>query len=319
MSFADAAVGFIHHYGYWALFVLMALETAMILHFVPSELIVTVAAATLAHDAWSLAAVVAVSTAGAGTGSLMLYGAARYGGRPFLLRYRRVFHLDERRLDRMEAVFRRPAGEIMVFAFRLLPFLRAFVSIPAGLARMDPWKFMALSMGGAALFNLVLAWTGSRANDPGSLVSRILVGLRDFAESHWLALAVWAAIVLAIAVALWLGWRHRERITHQHRKVLALTWERVALAILGLGVLVLVGAVVAPRQVALVSGWVHGGIDAAEGFESSPSWQFAVLFAVEVLAVGLFVLAAGRFGGRAFHWFEARAKREKKAGPGKRA
>ncbi|PYO78938.1 MAG: hypothetical protein DMD63_05695 [Gemmatimonadetes bacterium] len=52
----------------------------MILHFVPTEVIVTVAAATLATDTTQLVLVVAVSTLGATAGSLMLYAFARYGG-----------------------------------------------------------------------------------------------------------------------------------------------------------------------------------------------------------------------------------------------
>jgi len=55
-------------------------ETSMILHFVPTEVIVTVAAATLATDTTQLVLVVAVSTLGATAGSLMLYAFARYGG-----------------------------------------------------------------------------------------------------------------------------------------------------------------------------------------------------------------------------------------------
>ncbi|MFO1532268.1 MAG: hypothetical protein ABR562_00995, partial [Thermoplasmatota archaeon] len=118
-----------------------------------------------------------------------------------------------------------------------------------------------------------------------------------------------AGIVVGAAAGMWLAWRHRERITHRHRAVLAMTWERVALAIVGLGVLLLVGAVVAPTQVRIMRGWLQGGLRAAEDLEQAPSWTLAVLFAVEVLAVGIFVLALGRLGARAFHWLEERAKR----------
>ena len=79
-GFEQAAVHFLHSYGYVALFVLLALETSMVLHFIPSEVIVTVAAATLATDTTQLVLVVAVSTLGATAGSLMLYAFARYGG-----------------------------------------------------------------------------------------------------------------------------------------------------------------------------------------------------------------------------------------------
>ena len=99
-GFEQAAVHFLHSYGYVALFVLLALETSMVLHFIPSEVIVTVAAATLATDTTQLVLVVAVSTLGATAGSLMLYAFARYGGRRFLDRHPHFFGLTAKRRAR---------------------------------------------------------------------------------------------------------------------------------------------------------------------------------------------------------------------------
>ncbi|TMK11486.1 MAG: DedA family protein, partial [Alphaproteobacteria bacterium] len=109
----------------------------MILHFVPTEVIVTVAAATLATDTTQLVLVVAVSTLAATAGSLMLYAFARYGGRRFLDRHPHFFGLNAKRRARLESWFRRPAGESLVFFFSPGAIPPRAVSIPAGLAEMS--------------------------------------------------------------------------------------------------------------------------------------------------------------------------------------
>ena len=136
-GFEHTALQFLHNYGYLALFVLLALETSMIMHFIPSEVIVTVAAGTLATNRTQLVLVIAVSTLGASVGSLICYAFARYGGRRFLDRHPRLFGLNAKRRERLEMWFQRPAGESLVFFLRLVPFFRAAVSLPAGLAGME--------------------------------------------------------------------------------------------------------------------------------------------------------------------------------------
>jgi membrane protein DedA with SNARE-associated domain len=183
-GFEDAGFQFVHAYGYVALFVLLALETSMILHFVPSEAIVTVAAAALATDRTRLVLVILVSTLGATAGSLRLYAFARYGGRRFLDRHPRFFGLNAKRRERPETWFQRPAGESLVFILRLRPFFRAAVSLPAGLARMDVRKFTIYSAAGSALFNTALAYStyAVRANPREMAEIRAMTA---YTVSHW--------------------------------------------------------------------------------------------------------------------------------------
>jgi len=183
-GFEQAAVHFLHSYGYLALFVLLALETSMILHFIPSEVIVTVAAATLATDTTQLVLVIAVSTLGATAGSLMLYAFARYGGRRFLDRHPRFFGLNAKRRARLESWFQRPAGESLVFFLRLVPFLRAAVSIPAGLAEMSAYKFTLYSAAGSLIFNAALAYSTYAARTNPDVMAEIHVAIA-YATSRW--------------------------------------------------------------------------------------------------------------------------------------
>ena len=92
-------------------------------------------------------------------GSLVAYYVGMWGGRPFLLRYGRWVLITPREIDLADRWFSR-YGEITVFASRLLPVVRTFISLPAGIARMNIWRFSILSFLGAYPWSLALAWIG---------------------------------------------------------------------------------------------------------------------------------------------------------------
>ncbi|MEO7760726.1 MAG: DedA family protein [Casimicrobiaceae bacterium] len=285
-GFEHTAVQFLHSYGYVALFVLLALETAMILHFVPSELIVSVAAATLATDGIQLALVIVVSTLGATAGSLALYAFARYGGRRFLDRHPRFFGLTEQRRARLDAWFRRPAGESLVFFFRMLPFLRAVVSIPAGLAEMGVAKFTLYSAAGSFVFNAVLAYStyAVRANpDALAEIHRVVA----YSISRWPFFLMLAGIAL---VGAYLLYRRR----HAYRRAPHLAVRHVlgtsALAAMIAGLILLGLSLYAPSATYAVVTWV--AVDAgrlAEQYNVSAP-LFLVSIALSAISLGLFIV-----------------------------
>ena len=92
-------------------------------------------------------------------GSLVAYYAGAWGGRPLLLRYGRYVLISQRELDMADRWFER-YGEIAVFVSRLLPVIRTFISVPAGIARMNVWRFALLSFIGSYPWSLGLAWGG---------------------------------------------------------------------------------------------------------------------------------------------------------------
>jgi len=92
-------------------------------------------------------------------GSLVAYYVGMWGGRPFLLRYGRWVLITPREIDLADRWFSR-YGEITVLASRLLPVVRTFISLPAGIARMNVWRFSILSFIGAYPWSLALAWVG---------------------------------------------------------------------------------------------------------------------------------------------------------------
>lgn len=285
-GFEHTAVQFLHAYGYIALFVLLALETAMILQFVPSEVIVPVAAATLATDGIQLALVIGVSTLGATAGSLALYAFARYGGRRFLDRHPRFFGLTEQRRARLDAWFRRPAGESLVFFFRMLPFLRAAVSVPAGLAEMHVGKFTLYSAAGSLVFNAVLAYSAYavRAN-PGALaeIHRVIA----YSTTRWPFFLVLAGVTL---VAAYLLYRRRHAyLRAPHLAVHQVVGTSAIMAMIA-GLILLGFSLYAPTATYTAVTWV--AVDAgrlAEQYNVS-ALLFLVSIALGAISLGLFVL-----------------------------
>jgi membrane protein DedA with SNARE-associated domain len=156
---------FITNYGYLAIFVLMLAESACIP--VPSELIMTfggaLAAGAVPGTQLNLIGVILAGTAGNVAGSYIAWAVGRYGGEPLLRRLsegrlgRRV--LRENDLDRAIAWFDRHGGKAVLFG-RLLPVVRTFISLPAGIAQMPALRFGIYTTIGCVPWTTALALAG---------------------------------------------------------------------------------------------------------------------------------------------------------------
>lgn len=250
----------VHQYGYFALFVYLVLETAFLLHYVPSEVVIPVAASTLVHDPLSFVAFVLDATAGATTGSLLAYLVLGRYGREALERYGHRVHLSERSLERSEAAFRR-YGESSVFWGRMLPFLRAFISIPAGLAEMDLRRFLVYSAAGALLFNTgltYLVYTGAGTTSPLDLfvtwASATLATEVAYVERNTAFVVVIVGMAVVLGALLWSG---RDWIRRYPSTAKRVALHGVRIVGLLVGGLFVVGALSAPGQafVAITGVW----------------------------------------------------------------
>ena len=152
---------FIANYGYLAIFVLMLAESACIP--IPSELIMlfggALAAGAVAGTRLDLAAVIAAGVLGNLAGSYLAYAVGRYGGQAALRRWGRRIRLREHDLDKATAWFTRYGPAAVGFG-RLLPVVRTFISLPAGLARMNRVRFVAYTVLGCIPWTAALAWAG---------------------------------------------------------------------------------------------------------------------------------------------------------------
>ncbi|WP_144904654.1 DedA family protein [Halobellus captivus] len=140
-------------WAYVALFGVFVLEGAMLMYFMPSELIVPGSLLLLGGDA--LIPVLAVAVLGATLGQYALFKVAQRGGREYLLQ-KSWFRISESKLDRFDGWFEK-WGPVVVPVSNALLFTRGMLTVPAGFAEMDDRQFIALSAVGTLLFEVALA------------------------------------------------------------------------------------------------------------------------------------------------------------------
>jgi membrane protein DedA with SNARE-associated domain len=203
---------FIATYGYLAIFLLMVAESACIP--VPSELIMTfggaLAAGAVAGTGLNLAEVIIAGVAGNVVGSYIAWAVGRYGGQPALRRWGRRLRIREHDLDRASRWFDR-YGPRAVLIGRLLPVVRTFISLPAGIADMDPVRFGIYTTIGCIPWTAALAAAGYAV---GKNWDSVVKGF------HGPTYIIAALVVIGLAVAVW---RHLRRspaaggTDHRHR------------------------------------------------------------------------------------------------------
>lgn len=196
---------FISSYGYLAVFILMLAESACIP--VPSELTMpfagALAAGAVAGVHMNLVLAIAAGVAGNLAGSYVAWGVGAYGGRAAWHRWGRYLLLRDDDIDKAERWFRRH-GTKAVFFGRLLPVVRTFISLPAGLARMPPARFGIYTVLGCIPWTAALAWAGYVVGRNWGNVASALHG-----PSYALA-ALLVLLVIAVFLML-LRRRRRER------------------------------------------------------------------------------------------------------------
>jgi membrane protein DedA with SNARE-associated domain len=168
----DAVTQWIADYGLYAIFFLSVVDAVLP---AASELVMVYAGALAAgafagqsvtlfgepieSTFWAWLAVVVAGTAGYVLGSVLGWGIGRYGGRPYLERHGRWLHVTPEKLDQAEHWFEH-YGAITVFGSRMVPIVRSFISIPAGIAEMPLGRYTVLTTAGSIPWYAGLAAIG---------------------------------------------------------------------------------------------------------------------------------------------------------------
>jgi len=182
--------------GYPGIFALMAMESSVIP--VPSELVMPPAGYLAQQGQMNMAIVILCGTFGSLVGAYANYFAARYLGRPLLLKYGKYVWITEEKFAKVEIFFKNH-GEVSTFIGRLLPVVRHLISLPAGLAGMNHIKFSLYTLLGAGLWVTVLSYIGYFIGANRELIMQY---------SHQ---ALIGAIVLSAAIAAVYVWNHRRK------------------------------------------------------------------------------------------------------------
>src|SRR5450631_2865745 len=176
--------------GYLGVTLAMAIESAMIP--LPSELILPFAGflvsdpakiEPLTHGPWSFWIVVIVATLGNTIGSLIAYAIGAWGGRPFLERYGKYLLIRPHEIEIADRFFSRWGAQT------------AFISFPAGVARMPIRSFIAYSTAGAFIWSTVLVWAGVQLGERW-------VDIRHALQPFDLLIAV--IVVVGVVLFIWL-------------------------------------------------------------------------------------------------------------------
>ena len=193
---ATFTVDVISAMGYGGIVLLMAIESACIP--LPSEVIMPFSGYLVSQGRFSLWGVSLAGALGCTLGSTAAYAVGAYGGRPFILKYGRYFLVTAHEVDRADRWFAR-YGMAATFISRLLPVIRTFISLPAGVARVPFTRFLVYAFLGSLPWSWVLAYVGLLLGEHWDRVGGVL---------H--SLDVLIVLVLAGGVG-WFLWRHWPR------------------------------------------------------------------------------------------------------------
>lgn len=186
--------------GYGGVLAMMAIESACIP--LPSELIMPFAGYLVSTGRFSLWAVALAGAIGCNLGSTLAWWIGATGARRFVDRYGRWILLDHHDLDLAERFFAR-FGSGAVFIGRLLPVVRTFIALPAGMGRMRQVPFQLFTFAGSLIWCWALAAAGEQLGRRWESDPRLRAVMQEF---H---LVVAAAVIAAVAVFLWHKLRRR--------------------------------------------------------------------------------------------------------------
>jgi len=133
-------------------------------------------------------------------GSIIAYVAGYYGGRPLILKYGRYLLISHRDVGRADRLFERYGTQIVFWA-RFLPIVRTFISLPAGIARMNFMRFLIYTILGSLPWTIVFTFGGMKLGE-NWFTLRSMLG-----EFH-----VAVALIIVLSLSLWLGMKVRALI-----------------------------------------------------------------------------------------------------------
>lgn len=192
-AIANWVIGVISALGYSGVALLMAIESANIP--LPSEVIMPFSGFLVAQGQMNLWLAGLAGAIGCLLGSSLSYWIGSVGGRPLIEKYGKYILISHHDLDLADGWFKK-YGEITVFVGRLLPVVRTFISFPAGISKMNFWRFSFYSFIGSLPWCILLAYIGEKMGENWD-------SLRKYFHSF-----DWAILSLIVLGIIWYVWRH---------------------------------------------------------------------------------------------------------------
>jgi membrane protein DedA with SNARE-associated domain len=190
-------INMISTFGYTGILLTMAIESACIP--LPSEIIMPFSGYLVTTGQFTMLGVTLAGAIGNVVGSIVAYYVGVWGGRPFVERYGPYMLISHKDLDTADRWFAR-YGDAAVFFSRMLPVVRTFISLPAGVARMNFPRFVLFTFIGALPWCYLLAYIGMKMGERWDQ-------LRDY--FHQFDIVIGLGLALVIAYFLWSHWPRR--------------------------------------------------------------------------------------------------------------
>jgi membrane protein DedA with SNARE-associated domain len=207
----ESILAALHHFvvtvismlGYPGVALLMGIESACIP--LPSELIMPYAGFLVHEGRFNLWLAALAGAIGCNLGSIVAYEIGYYGGRPLVEKFGRIIWLSQHELDLADRLFQKHGG-ITILISRMLPVIRTFIALPAGVARMPRAKFHIYTFVGSFPWCLGLAYVGLLLGEQWDKDPRLKMWFHRFD----------AVILLVLVVGtiwfLWTRWKNRIRV-----------------------------------------------------------------------------------------------------------
>lgn len=185
--------------GYAGIVLLMAIESACIP--LPSEVIMPFSGYLVFTGRFDLLWVATAGAVGCNLGSVAAYEVGAYGGRRLVEKYGAWIWMSERELAWADRFFAR-YGNAAVFLARLLPVVRTFIALPAGIARMPRVRFHLYTFLGSWPWCYVLAYLGMKAGENWQYLGKYF---------HRFDAVIGTVIAAGVIWFVWSHWKHRMR------------------------------------------------------------------------------------------------------------
>jgi membrane protein DedA with SNARE-associated domain len=186
--------------GYVSVALLMAIQSACIP--IPSEVIMPLAGYALAHTQLQLIILATVASLASNVGSIPAYWIGAKGGRPMVERYGSYVLLSKRDLNLADHFFAK-YGSITVLVGRMLPIVRTFIALPAGIAKMNQLRFHIYTFIGSWPWCYALAYVGMKLGDKWDTDPRF----KDVFQRFHLGVEV--VLLAGIVWFVWTHWKNR--------------------------------------------------------------------------------------------------------------
>jgi membrane protein DedA with SNARE-associated domain len=190
--------------GYVGIAILMAIESACIP--LPSEIIMPFAGYLAGEGRFNLYWAATAGAIGCNLGSVIAYEIGYYGGRPLVERYGSYILMSRHDIDMADKFFKRFGGAA-IFVGRLLPVIRTFIALPAGVARMPRTPFHIYTFLGSWPWCFGLAYVGMKLGDHWTDVKPYFLRFKE---------VILVVLLVGIVWFVWTHWKNRVRVSSRH-------------------------------------------------------------------------------------------------------